>query len=99
MTRRSKTLNKMAQDPACFMNPKDMRKKRIAEGSWVYLESECDKIKVRVKRNEKVNEGSVVMPFHYEKYLVNKLIPLKMDPISREPNMKVVDVDVIKARK
>ncbi len=99
MTRRSKTLNKMAKAPACFMNPKDMRKKRITDGSWVYLESECDKIKVRIKRNEKVNEGNVVMPFHYEKYLVNKLIPLKMDPISREPNMKVVDVNIIKARK
>jgi predicted molibdopterin-dependent oxidoreductase YjgC len=99
MSRRSKTMKRLSGEPTCFMNPKDMKRKRIKDGSWVCLESECSRIKFKVKRSNDIKEGNVAAPFHYEKYLVNKLLPFQLDPISREPNLRLVDVSVTKAQR
>ena len=96
MTLRSKTLKKFAGEPYCYMSPRDMRKLKLKDGDLVEVESEVGKMRIKVKGKTEVDDGVVVIPFHFPKALVNKLIPFQLDPLSREPNLKVVDVKIKK---
>jgi len=89
---RSETLKRMAPKPVVLMNPRDMEEMGIKEK--VRIKNSMGELVAEVKPEPLVSRGFLVAPFHYSSLPVNTITPLSIDPISFEPNLKYVEVEV-----
>jgi len=96
LSMRSETLKKLSPKPLVLMNPEDMRELGIREGEKVRIKNNLGELIAEVKGEPLVSRKFLVAPFHYSSLLVNEIIPLQIDPISFEPNLKYVEVEVEK---
>lgn len=98
-TLRSKTLRKFLDKGFCYLNPFDARDLGILDGDRVEIESRTGKIEAQVKIDPRVTPKVVVAPFFDDELLINKLIPLSLDPHTKTPNYKNVAVRIRKLSK
>jgi len=94
LSSRSKTLKKFGDKPVCYMNPKDASSMKIKNKSRVRITSCVSSITATAKISKNIPKGLVVVPFHFDKVLVNKLFPLQFDATVEEPNLKRVAVKI-----
>ena len=99
MTINCKSLAKIMNKARAYMNPLDLKEEGILPGERITIISKNGKINLTVESNEYVKKGVIVVPYHFNNALVNKLIPLSLDPFSKEPNLKIVDVRIRKIKK
>ncbi len=92
---RSATLTKMAPEPIVLMNPEDMEELGIKEK--IRIKNELGELVAKVKPDPLVGRRFLVAPFHYSTLPVNEIVPLQVDPLSFEPNLKYIEVDVAPA--
>lgn len=92
----SKTLRDLARGPRVFVNPDDAELIGVQDGDRIRIESEVGSIEAEVQRDAGVSKRIIVAPFHFEKLLVNRLTPRKLDPDSGTPCYKQVHVKVEK---
>jgi len=96
LTRRNKRLLKFTPTAICEMNNADAEERGIRNGDKVEIGSLKDKVRATAKVAPTYKKGIITLPFHFEDTLVNKLFPIQLDPISKEPNLKAVWVNLKK---
>lgn len=98
MSRRSSSLEKLSAEPLCYISVEDAQKYKLKEGDKIKITSKVGNIVIKVRVMDDVPQGLLVVPFHFEEYLVNKLMPLSYGPIVEEPNLKRVAVNIKKIK-
>ncbi len=53
-------------------------------------------IKIKAKLTDRVNAGSVFIPFHFSEAAANLLTNDALDPVAKIPELKVAAVKVVK---
>lgn len=88
MTRRAQVLDQIEPEAVAFMSPKDMRKKRLAPGDFIRLETRRGAVEVKVRSDRDVPENMVFMPFCYAEAAANLLTNPALDPFGKIPEFK-----------
>src|ERR1700760_1391533 len=88
MTRRSAVLDQIEPEAVAFMSPKDMRKKKLAPGDFIRLETRRGAVEVKVRSDRDVPENMVFMPFCYGAGGANLLTNPALDPFGKIPEFK-----------
>src|SRR3989344_1825311 len=96
MSRRSVTLKKLEPEARCLINRSDARKLNLKDNNPVKIYSKSGSIRIKVKITKNVPKNLLVVPFHFDEVLVNKVIPLEFGPIVEEANLKRVAVNLVK---
>lgn len=95
-TGKSEELLRGEEEPFLLMNPEDGERLGIEEGEFVELASEHGKVKLRVRFGG-IKEGHLFAPFGYglkHGSIINALTGDKIDPISKEPDLKLTPVAI-----
>ncbi len=90
-----KILDNLAPEAWVELSPKDAKKLQVQSGDRISLSSargRVDNVIVRVTQG--VREGTIFVPFHYNKQLINTLTQSLFDPKSFEPNYKQTAVQL-----
>jgi assimilatory nitrate reductase catalytic subunit len=88
-TRSIDILNNLAPEAWVELNPKDAQKLKVKSADRISLSSKNGKIGgVIVRVTERVREGNVFVPFHFNTQLINTLTNSEFCPKSGEPNFK-----------
>lgn len=95
-SRNSKTLRNLSGEPFAFMNSEDAAVLGVTDGNTVSISSSVGSVEARVKLDASVQKRVIVAPFHFDTLLVNRLTPRVLDPDSKTPCYKEVDVRVEK---
>jgi formate dehydrogenase major subunit len=88
MTRRAHVLDQIEPEAVAFMSPKDMRKKKVAPGDFIRLETRRGAVEVKVRADRDVPENMVFMPFCYAEAAANLLTNPALDPFGKIPEFK-----------
>ena len=81
------------------MSPKDMRKKKLAPGDFIRLETRRGAVEVKVRADRDVPENMVFMPFCYAEAAANLLTNPALDPFGKIPEFKFCAVKPSKGDK
>lgn len=98
-TRNSKRLMKLDPGAEALFNPEDAKEFGLKEGDKVKIESSVGELEIGVKIDDLVEKKVVVLPYHFEKHLVNRLTPRNLDPESGTPCYKEVLVKITRISK
>lgn len=96
MTRRTSTLDREVPAGYVEINPKDAEKLNVQNGHQVKISSRRGQIETNVLVTEKVKEGSVFVPFHFNEAAANVLTNPAVDPVAKIPEYKVCAVKIEK---
>ncbi len=96
MSRQSDSLNAYVNEPYVEMHNDDLKKLGVNDGDKVRVSSRRGKIELKVKANNKVEKGSVFIPFHFKEAAANVLTIDALDPIAKIPELKVAACQVEK---
>ncbi len=97
-TGKSQELLKGEVPPFIIMNPEDAKELNIQEGDKVTIVSDRGNTE-RIVRYGNVKRGHIFAPFGYPAEFgnpVNVLVSDRVDPLSKEPDLKYTGVDIIK---
>ncbi len=94
MTRESTTLARFPDGPFCYLSREDARRRDIADGDAVRVESAVDALTCTARVSDKVPPGVAGMHFHFKEALMNRLFPTQFDPRTFTPNFKIVAVRI-----
>ena len=97
MTRRSHTLDATVPEGYVEMNPSDAEELGVKDGDYVKVTSRRGSIRTMVQMTDKVEVGSVFIPFHFAEAAANVLTNPVLDPIAKIPELKVCAVRIEKA--
>src|SRR5271167_4544373 len=97
MTRRAQVLDQIEPEAVAFMSPKDMRKKKLAPGDFIRLETRRGAVEVKVRADRDVPENMVFMPFCYAEAAANLLTNPALDPFGKIPEFKFCAVKAERA--
>jgi len=97
MTMKSDGLNTLA--PECFVeiSSDDASSWEIGEGERIKVVSRRGEIEVLARISERVEQGTIFIPFHYAIAAANKLTHAALDPIAKIPEYKVCAVRIAKS--
>lgn len=96
MTRRVSSLNSYVSQPSLEMSEIDMKKLGINDGETVRVISRRGEISIKVAKSERIQEGSLFLPFHFAEASANILTNDAIDPVSKIPEYKVCAVRIEK---
>jgi formate dehydrogenase major subunit len=88
MTRRAQVLDQIEPEAVAFMTPKDMRKKGLAPGDFIRMETRRGAVEVKVRADRDVPENMIFMPFCYAEAAANLLTNPALDPFGKIPEFK-----------
>jgi formate dehydrogenase alpha subunit len=96
MTMKSEGLNILA--PECFVeiSAADASSKNIGQGERVRVASRRGEIEAVARVSDRVEKGTIFIPFHYASAAANKLTHAALDPIAKIPEYKVCAVRIAK---
>ena len=92
MTMKTPGLNEIV--PECFVeiSREDAGTCRVEHDSLIRVASRRGEIEVRAKVSDKVDKGTVFIPFHFANAAANRLTNGALDPLARIPELKVCAV-------
>lgn len=93
MTGRIKGIKEISGRPFCLMNKSDASVLNLKENQKVKISSRRGEISLSLRISDRVEEGVVFIPFHFE---ANVLTHHELDPISKIPEYKVCAVRIEK---
>ncbi len=94
MTRRARALHAIQPEPRVEIHPADMDRLGLVDGAWVRVESRRGSIALTAESSERVNQGSVFIPFHFREAAANVLTLDALDPYGKIPGFKFCAVRV-----
>jgi predicted molibdopterin-dependent oxidoreductase YjgC len=95
-TSKSKTLNKSADGPYCYLNAEDAKRLKIKSGNKIRILSHVSSVIAEARIDERIPKGIVATHFHFDSLLVNKLFPTQFDEETFTPNYKMLAVRIEK---
>ncbi|MGD0234733.1 MAG: molybdopterin-dependent oxidoreductase [Syntrophorhabdales bacterium] len=96
MSRKSPSLNKEVQEGYVEINPREAKKLRISQGDRIKVRSRRGEIEIKADLSERVERGTVYIPFHFAESAANVLTNPAVDPIAKIPEYKVCAVRIEK---
>jgi formate dehydrogenase alpha subunit len=99
MSRRSEGLNFRSKGPFIELNPRDARDYGVADDEVVLISSRRGTVEVRAWVTDRVDRGTIFMPFHYAEAAANVLTNTFLDPIGKIPEYKVSAIKIEKKKK
>jgi formate dehydrogenase major subunit len=96
MTRRTRSMNRIAPEERIEMHPDDAGRMGIAEGDWVRVISRRGEVQARVRLTDRSAPGMVFGTFHFAETPINVLTNNALDPVGKIPEYKVSAVRVEK---
>ncbi len=97
MTRNSPTLNSAVENGFIEINPADADKLQISQEDKVHVSSRRGNIEISALVTNRVEPGTVFLPFHFVESNANVLTNPAIDPIAKIPEYKVCAVKLDKA--
>lgn len=104
-TGRVAKLNKHIPKPFLEIHPKDAEERGIIDGAPVVITGSRGEVRVNATVTTAIRRGVVFLPMHWGKILrfnagrANNLTENRIDPVSKEPDLKFAAVQVVKFRK
>jgi formate dehydrogenase alpha subunit len=95
-SRRSTTLNILVPEAFLEIHPQDAAQLGIHDDDWVKVVSRRGKLQIKAAVTDRVDKGTVFMPFHFKEAAANLLTNDALDPIAMIPEYKVAAVQLIK---
>jgi formate dehydrogenase alpha subunit len=89
MTRRVEGLNELVPTGFVEVNPADAERLGVDDGARVTLETRRGSIEVPALVTDRVDEGTVFVPFHFWESPANRLTNAALDPVAKIPEFKV----------
>lgn len=96
MTRRSRVLDSVEPEAFCSMNPRTLRKMKLAPGDLVELETRRGSVSLAVRADRAVSVDTVFIPFAFVEAAANILTNPAIDPYGKIPEFKFAAVRVRK---
>jgi len=87
------------------IHPEDARQRQISQDDMVEITNERGSVRVKAKLTSSIKKGVVFLPMHWGKVLqrdlhrANNLTESKLDPYSKQPDLKFAAVQVQRYRK
>jgi len=99
MSRRSEGLNFRTKGAFIEINPADAAAYGVSEGEVVLVSSRRGAVEVRAWVTDRVEKGTIFMPFHFVEAAANVLTNTNLDPIGKIPEYKVSAIRIEKIQK
>ncbi len=99
-TGRVAKLNAHADQPFCEIHPHDAESRGIRQDDIIVVSGERGEVQLRAEVTEAIRPGVVFLPMHWGKQLAgergraNNLTSPRLDPVSKEPDLKFAAVQV-----
>ncbi|HDK43871.1 MAG TPA: formate dehydrogenase subunit alpha, partial [Desulfobacteraceae bacterium] len=93
-TGKTKCIDELCPECLAEMNPVDAGKYGIEDRTWIRITSRRGSVMVRAAVNEKTQQGTVAVPYHYAEVPINNLTLNDLDPLSRSPQYKICSVKI-----
>jgi formate dehydrogenase alpha subunit len=94
MTRNSPSLQREIDQCFVELHPADAGELGLADGQMAAIESRRGSVKARVRLTDRMNRGTVFMPFHFWESRANILTNPASDPVAKIPEYKVCAVRI-----
>jgi formate dehydrogenase major subunit len=88
MTRRSRALSTIKPRAYALVNPADLSRLEIPDGSQVRVSSRRGRIELQVLADPSIEHGSIFIPFHFREAAANVLTTDALDPYGKIPEFK-----------
>jgi formate dehydrogenase alpha subunit len=88
MTRRSDGLNELVPTGFVEVNPADAERLGVADSSSVIVETRRGRVSIAAFVTDRVDEGTVFVPFHFWESPANMLTNPVLDPVAKIPEYK-----------
>ncbi|MFQ5924591.1 MAG: formate dehydrogenase subunit alpha [Dehalococcoidia bacterium] len=98
LTRKSPSLRHELDECFLEINPLDAGELGVAEGEVVRVSSRRGEIEVKAKLTDKIEKGTLFVPFHFAESAANALTNSALDPVAKIPEFKVCAVRVEKLK-
>jgi predicted molibdopterin-dependent oxidoreductase YjgC len=96
MSRRTHALPLYVEGPYMEMNEEDMKRLDIQPAEVVKVASRRGEIAIKAIESERVESGSVFIPFHFAEAAANVLTLDALDPVAKIPEYKVAACTIAK---
>ncbi len=96
MTKRTKKINDMYSENYIEINPTDLKELKINQGDLVKVTSPRGETVARVKESKNVKAKTMFMPFHFGEGANMLTDSEALDPISKIPGFKQVEIKIEK---
>ncbi len=97
MTRRSRALHEIAPHPEVEIHRTDLAALGVDDGDRVTVRSRRGEITLTARRSDRMNPGSVFIPFHFREAAANVLTIDELDPHGKIPEFKFCAVTIAPA--
>ncbi len=97
MTRRSDGLNELVPTGFVEINPRDAERLCVSDSAGVVVETRRGRITIPAFVTDRVDEGTVFVPFHFGESPANRLTNPALDPVARIPEYKACACRVLPA--
>ncbi len=97
MTRRSPSLHKEVEEGFVEINTQQAKEMGISQGERIKISSRRGEIEIKADLSERVDRGTIFIPFHFAESAANMLTNPVLDPIAKIPEYKVCAVKIEKA--
>jgi formate dehydrogenase alpha subunit len=94
MSRRSPSLNNEVKEGYVEINPKEAKELKISQGDCIKIRSRRGEIEIKADLSERVEKGTIFIPFHFAESAANMLTNPALDPIAKIPEYKVCAVRI-----
>ncbi|NWF55281.1 MAG: formate dehydrogenase subunit alpha, partial [Syntrophaceae bacterium] len=94
MTRNSPSLKREIDQCFVELHPADAGELGLADGQMAAIESRRGAVRARVRLTDRINRGTVFMPFHFLESRANLLTNPAADPVAKIPEYKVCAVRI-----
>jgi formate dehydrogenase major subunit len=78
------------------INPEDAEKLGVKDEEFTQVSSRRGEVKIKAKVTDRVDVGTVFIPFHFKETAANYLTIDALDPVAKIPEFKVCAVKVNK---
>ena len=101
-TGRVQKLNAHSDTPFLEIHPNDAARRHINQDDIVVIRGERGEVQVRAQVTDTIRQGVVFLPMHWGKLLggergrANNITSPRLDPVSKEPDLKFAAVEVVK---
>jgi formate dehydrogenase alpha subunit len=95
-SRRASALNILVPEASLEIHPHDAAQLGIQDDDWVKVVSRRGKLQIKAAVTDRVDKGTVFMPFHFKEAAANLLTNDALDPIAKIPEYKVAAVQLTK---
>ena len=89
MTHRVAGIEALVPEERVEVNPDDAARLELNDGDWVRVSSRRGAVESRAWVTDRVGHGLVFMTFHYAESLGNVLTNTAVDPVAKNPELKV----------